>query len=40
LKSTFSNEPLITWRLPTLFGGSSFVAAAYDVLLSANSNAR
>jgi len=32
LKSAFSNEPLITWRLPTLFGGSSFVAPACDAL--------
>jgi hypothetical protein len=40
LKSFFSSEPLITWRVPTLFDGSSVVAAAYDVPLRANSSAR
>jgi hypothetical protein len=39
LKSFFSSEPLITCRVPTLFGGSSVVAAAYDVPPSANSSA-
>jgi hypothetical protein len=38
LKSFFRSEWLITWRLPTLFAGSRF-AAAYEVPLSANSNA-
>jgi hypothetical protein len=39
LKSFFNSEWLMTWRVPTLFGGNSFVAAAYEVPLSANSNA-
>src|SRR5580765_8582894 len=39
LKSCFSNAPLITWRLPTLFGGSSFAVAAYAVPPIANSSA-
>src|SRR5919198_511324 len=39
LKSFFISEPLMTWRVPTLFAGSSLVAAAYEVPLSANSSA-
>jgi len=40
LKSTFSSEWSITCLVPTLFAGSNFVAAAYEVPLRANSRAR